>query len=247
MIPKVIHYCWFGKKPLPPMAIKCINSWKKFLPDFEIKEWNEKNFNISIIPYTAEAYKKKKYAFVSDYARFWILYNYGGIYFDTDVEIIQSLEPIITKGAFLGCENAPEQESSETFVNPGLGMASPPKLQIFKDILDSYQADRFTKNGSLNLTTIVTRTTNILKKHGLHNSSNIQQIECLNIYPTEYFCPINYVTKEKKVTSNTYTIHHFAASWVSEYDNMPFLERFWKRCHLPNTNIRLKLKKLFHF
>ena len=101
MIPKVIHYCWFGRNPLPPLAIKCIESWKKFLPDYEIKGWNEDNFDVNIIPYTQEAYQAKKYAFVSDYARFWILYKYGGIYFDTDVEVIRPLDDIIARGPFM--------------------------------------------------------------------------------------------------------------------------------------------------
>ena len=105
MIPKVIHYCWFGGNPLPASAKKCIASWRKYLPDYEIKEWNESNFDVNIIPYTAEAYKAKKYAFVSDYARFWILYKYGGLYFDTDVEVIKNMDDIIAKGAFMGCEN----------------------------------------------------------------------------------------------------------------------------------------------
>ena len=91
MIPHVIHYCWFGGKPLPKLAVDCIASWRKYLPGYEIKEWNESNFDVNIIPYTSEAYAAKKYAFVSDYARFWILYHYGGVYFDTDVEVIQPL------------------------------------------------------------------------------------------------------------------------------------------------------------
>ena len=100
-IPKVIHYCWFGGNPLPELAIKCIASWKNHLPDYEIKEWNESNFDVYRIVYTTEAYRLKKYAFVSDYARFWILYNYGGIYFDTDVEVIQSMDNFFVN-CFLG-------------------------------------------------------------------------------------------------------------------------------------------------
>ena len=104
MIPKVIHYCWFGRNPLPKDAIICINSWKKNLPDFEIKEWNEDNFDVNMIPYTAEAYAAKKYAFVSDFARFWILYKHGGLYFDTDVEVIKPLDDIIARGNFMAYE-----------------------------------------------------------------------------------------------------------------------------------------------
>ena len=112
MIPKIIHYCWFGRNPLPPLALECIASWRKFLPDYEIKEWNEDNFDVNSIPYTAEAYRQKKYAYVSDYARFCILYQYGGIYFDTDVEVIKPLNDIIAKGNFMGFEQDPDGENT---------------------------------------------------------------------------------------------------------------------------------------
>lgn len=104
MIPKKIHYCWFGRKPLPESAKKCIASWKKFFHDYEIIEWNEDNYDVNKIPYIQQAYEAKKYAFVSDYARFDVLYQYGGVYFDTDVEVIRPFEDILEKGAFMGCE-----------------------------------------------------------------------------------------------------------------------------------------------
>ena len=134
MIPKIIHYCWFGRNPLPELARKCIASWRKYLPDYEIKEWNEDNFDVNIIPYTAEAYAQKKYAFVSDYARFWILYRYGGIYFDTDVEVIRPLDDIIARGCFMGFETdpAPKQSGVDACVNPGLGLGVAPGLGLIK-------------------------------------------------------------------------------------------------------------------
>ena len=128
MIPKVIHYCWFGHNPLPNMAVRCIESWRKYLPDYEIKEWNEDNFDVNMVPYTQEAYAEKKYAFVSDYARFWIIYNFGGLYFDTDVEIIKPLDEVVGKGPFMGCEqdympteNGTIVRGTGAAVNPGLG------------------------------------------------------------------------------------------------------------------------------
>lgn len=137
MIPKIIHYCWFGRNPLPPLAIKCIESWRKYLPDYEIKEWNEDNFDVNIIPYTAEAYAQKKYAFVSDYARFWILYKYGGIYFDTDVEVIRPLDDIIARGGFMGFETDYKEGSTphESSTNPGLG--------LIKKMLDFIEIQHF--------------------------------------------------------------------------------------------------------
>lgn len=150
MIPKVIHYCWFGGNPLPQLAQKCIESWKKNLPNYEIKQWNENNFDINIIPYTSEAYKAKKYAFVSDYARLWILYKYGGLYFDTDVEIIKPLDCIIKKGPFMGIEKY--DGTGIPAVAPGLGLGANPGLWLYAELLDLYSNIHFiNQDGTLNL------------------------------------------------------------------------------------------------
>ena len=125
MIPKIIHYCWFGRGEKPALAKKCIASWRKFFPDYEIKEWNEGNFDVNIIPYTAEAYACKKYAFVSDYARFWVLYKYGGLYFDTDVEVIRPMDDIVARGPFMGIET-PATFGNLPNVAPGLGLGGKP-------------------------------------------------------------------------------------------------------------------------
>lgn len=206
MIPKVIHYCWFGRNPLPPLAEKCIASWREFLPDYEIKEWNEDNFDVNIIPYTAEAYAAKKYAFVSDYARFWILYNYGGVYFDTDVEVIKRMDDILAAGAFMGCE-----QDSPITVAPGLGIAATAKMPIYKKLLDYYTPLHFDA-GNITMT-IVGHTTNVLKSFGMNESIGIQNLADLYIYPAEYFNPTNIVTKRLKITSNTRSIHWYAGTW----------------------------------
>ena len=210
-IPKIIHYCWFGRNPLPELAQKCIESWKKFLPDYEIKEWNEDNYDVSKVPYVAQAYKAKKYAFVSDYARFDILYQYGGIYFDTDVEVIKDLSSILERGAFAGIESAGA-------LNAGLGIASPAARAIIKEVLDSYNGENFILNdGSLNLKTIVTRVSDIFKLHGFTDEIKIQSIEGFTIYPPEYFCPKSPRTLQLNITANTYTIHHYDGSWIDAY------------------------------
>ena len=224
MIPKVIHYCWFGRNPLPPLASKCIASWKKYLPDYEIKEWNEDNFDVNIIPYTKEAYEAKKYAFVSDYARFWILYHYGGLYFDTDVEVIKPLDDIINRGAFMGLER--DYETGATAQNcavaPGLGLGCNPGLGQYKKILDFYATLHFrNEDGTLNLKTIVEYTTNLLIQDGLSYISAIQKVGDIYVYPSEYFCPYNIVTKRMHITRNTRTIHHYMASW----QDIPFSEK----------------------
>ena len=135
MIPKTIHYCWFGGKDLPEDAQKCIASWRKFLPDYEIKEWNEQNFDVNSIPYTAEAYRAGKYAFVSDYARMLILYQHGGLYFDTDVEVIKPLDDIVTRGPFMGYEIEPDGNQTETTAtNPGLAIGAEPGMDIYMNL-----------------------------------------------------------------------------------------------------------------
>lgn len=215
MIPKVIHYCWFGRKPLPSLAIKCIESWKKYLPDYEIKEWNEDNFNVNIIPYTQEAYEASKYAFVSDYARFWILYRYGGLYFDTDVEVIKPMDDIIARGSFMGCETMADRLTAIS-VAPGLGLGATSELSLYKEILDVYSKLHFIeKDGSYNLKTVVSYTTEILFKHGLRDSNDIQKCADVWVYPIEYFCPVSVKDGKLRITDNTRSIHHYSQSWQS--------------------------------
>ena len=207
MIPKIIHYCWFGGNPLPKLAKRCIASWRKFLPDYEIKEWNESNFDVNIISYTAEAYKAKKYAFVSDYARFWILYKYGGLYFDTDVEVIKPMDDIIARGPFMGCQNTAGKGATTLGVNPGLG--------LYKEILEFYSDLSFiNKDGSYNQQTVVKYTTDILVKHGLQLTNDIQLVSGVYLYPKDYFNPKDFVTLEMSITENTRSIHHFDGSWL---------------------------------
>ncbi len=261
MIPKIIHYCWFGHNPLPPLALKCIASWKKYLPDYEIKEWNEENFDVNIIPYTREAYAAGKYAFVTDYARFWILYKYGGIYFDTDVEMIRPIDDIIAAGGFMGYETDPQPSSvdvclsggNETEVSsdlglgvspglglgvaPGLGLGVAPGLGLVKKVLDYYEGAHFVNESNMrNQITVVHITTHILLENGLQLEPGIQRLDGVNIYPSEYFCPINLTTGRLHITSNTRTIHHYSGSWV----HGKFSFKKWIKRVLPE-NIVLKI------
>ena len=223
MIPKVIHYCWFGRNPLPELAQKCIASWRKYLPDYEIKEWNEDNFDVNIIPYTAEAYRAKKYAFVSDYARFWILYKYGGLYFDTDVEIIKPMDDIIARGPFMGCENEVRNGATTLGVAPGLGLGVNPGRGLYKEILNLYSSIHFhIANAADKQITIVQIVTEKLVEKGLKNINKIQFIEGVYIYPKDYFCPKDYITNESNMTHNTRTIHHYAATWIGKKQKVYF-------------------------
>lgn len=217
MIPKIIHYCWFGGKPLPRGAKKCIASWRKYLPDYEIKEWNESNFDMNCCDYVREAYQAKKWAFVSDYARFKILYDQGGLYFDTDVEVIKPLDSLIAKGPFMG-EEAGIDHSTKLECNPGLGLAAAPGLSLYKEILDYYNMQHFLDaDGSINMETVVLRVSKILQEHGFKGNGQIEQVEEVKIYPPDYFCPMNYITGKKTITPNTRSIHHYTASWRDPY------------------------------
>ena len=212
MIPKIIHYCWFGGKPLPKSAEKCIASWKKYLPDYEIKRWDESNFDVNAIPYTREAYAACKFAFVSAYARFWILYHYGGVYFDTDVEVIRPIDDIINRGCFLGVESI---RNGIYTVNPGLGFAATQGTAVIGEMVNLYSTFHFINtDGASDLKNIVEITTDYLSSKGLQNTDEIQDCCGFTIYPKDYFCPIDYETRELKITENTRTIHHYAESWV---------------------------------
>lgn len=217
-IPKIIHYCWFGGNPLPPEALKCIETWKKYCPEYEIKQWDESNYNLHSCKYIEEAYQAKKWAFVSDYARMDILYQYGGVYLDTDVELIKNLDPILEKGPFMGLEKDFET-NKKCMVATGLGIATYKGNHIYKEVLDYYKNISFINHdGSLNLVTVVDHVTNVLRKYGLQDKPGIQNINGINIYPKEYFCPKDVDTHVLTITTNTYSIHHYDSSWGEWYD-----------------------------
>lgn len=215
MIPKMIHYCWFGGNPLPADAKRCIESWERFFPEYEIKEWNERNFDINCCDYVKEAYAAKKWAFVSDYARFWVLYHEGGLYFDTDVEVIKDMSDIIERGSFMGCE-IDNHCIHGLGVNPGLGLGASPGLCLYKEILDYYERLHFFSGENIT-ETVVTHTSQILRSHGWIGNGKIEQIADVTIYPPEYFCPMDYKTGKLDITPNTRSIHWYTASWQSSY------------------------------
>lgn len=206
MIPRIIHYCWFGGKPLPKSARRCIASWRKFFPDYEIREWNESNFDVNMTPYTAEAYAAKKFAFVSDFARFHVLHEYGGIYFDTDVEVIRSMDDIIEKGAFMGMENG-------EFIAPGLGLGFDQGHALCKWYI-SYFSDKHFMPGQPSMVPVVTEH---MKELGWQEEKRIQSIVGISIYPPDYFCPQAMMGAPIRLTKNTRSIHHFDGSWMPSY------------------------------
>lgn len=229
MIPKVIHYCWFGGNSIPELEQKCINSWKKYCPDYEIKEWNERNFDFSCCAYAKEAYDAKKWAFVADYVRLRILVEYGGIYMDTDVEVVKPLDAFLQEKAFLGFE---EDEYVATSI-----MACEKDFNLFDTFLKRYDKRRFLKpDGTYDVTTNVVEITHFLLEHGLLLNNKKQTIEGLTLYPKEYFCPKNHETKKIERTDNTYAIHHFAGSWLKP--------SHWKRCKKKLKEIKITVTKI---
>ena len=208
-IPKIIHYCWFGRGEKPKLAKKCIKSWKKFLPDYEIIEWNEDNFDINSNLYVKQAYEAKKYAFVSDYVRLYVLYNNGGIYMDTDVEVLQSLDKFLRYEAFIGFE-------SENFCGTAI-IGSQKDNRMIKEFLELYTNIKFINDdGSLNQTTNVSIMTDILVEYCIRLNNTQQTINGIEVFPKTYFSPLNFANGHTDFSKNTYTIHHFAGSWLPE-------------------------------
>ncbi len=221
MIPDIIHYCWFGGKPLPPLAVKCIDSWRRFMPGCEIRCWTDHDFDLSAVPYAAGAYSVGKYAFVSDYARFLILYNEGGIYFDTDVELLRSVDPLLAAGPFMGMEVPDTANGSEICVAPGLGMAMEAGNEFCSDMLQLYsRLSFFNSDGSCNLATIGQYVTDYLSQHGLRPVDEYQVVHGIQILPQRFLCPKSPITGRLCITPDTYAIHHYAGSWTSPWKKM---------------------------
>lgn len=208
-IPKVIHYCWFGKGKMPPLAEKCIASWKKYCPDYEIVCHNEDNFDISENRYAKEAYDAGKWAFVSDYVRLKVLYNEGGIYLDTDVELIKPIDDLIIETGYMGFDD-------NEVISTGLGFACEKGNELVGKLLADYDDISFVRpDGSYDITPCPDRNSETLKRLGMDFSIKNQIFMGIHILPEDYLCPMKYYTGKKIITKNTYSIHHFCASWTS--------------------------------
>lgn len=238
MIPKKLHYCWFGRGQMPALELKCLDSWKKMLPDYEIKVWNEDNFDVNCLPYVKEAYENKKYAFVSDYARLYALYTEGGIYMDTDMEVLQSLDPFLQNNALLSFE-------SNGYIQSCI-IASEKGGTCIKDLLDGYQNRRFVKeDGTFDLTPNTVPISEYMIEKGLKMDNSYQVIEGVaNVYPSEYFCPLNQNTDEIITTENSYCIHHFAGSWMPTKMKCASKAKKWLSRILGPTTINYLIDKI---
>ena len=216
MIPKVIHYCWFGHNKKPKLIKKCIASWKKYLPDWEIREWNEESYDVNKNAYIKAAYEEKKWAFVVDYARFDILNQFGGIFLDTDVELLRSIpEDILVNEAFTGFENPGR-------VNPGLVFGSMQGQKVIQEIMSVYERKIFGNMVEGRPENIVDIVSEVLIKGGLKINGEFQIVENVAIYPRDYFCCFNFETQGFETTENTVSVHHYFASWTPWQSRLHF-------------------------
>lgn len=207
MIPKIIHYCWFGRGEMPELAQRCIASWHKYMPDWEYKLWNEDNFDVNLVHYTKEAYEAKKYAFVSDYVRLWALYNEGGLYMDVDFEVYKPFDDLMHQKAFAGFEG-----SKHLPVMMGVVASRAGGIWV-KEMLDAYQNRHFIRpDGSLDMTTNVQFITTKMREQGFVQNGEEQNYKDLHVFPVDFFCP-RQTTGEYIRTDNTYCEHLGLGSW----------------------------------
>lgn len=221
MIPKVIHYFWFGRNPLPENVKVCIESWKKYCPDYEIKRWDEDNFDITQHPYCQEAYAAKKWAFVADYARLKVLYEHGGIYMDTDEEVVNSIDSLLKYRAFIGFE-------SNEAISAGM-IGCSPRNEWMKALFRDYDKQHFRKrNGEFDQTTIVTRITRVTThKYKIELNGEHQMFgDNMALLPVDYLCAKSYETGEICRTAHTLAIQHYNGSWLSD-DDKKYLYQYY--------------------
>lgn len=213
-IPKIIHYCWVGGNPKPQSVLYCIESWKRCCPDYEIREWNETNYDFTKNEYMRQAYEAKKWGFVPDYARLDIVYEHGGIYLDTDVEMVRSFDELLEHESFFGFEDTGE---GTYFVACGLGFGAAKHNPLLRELRDYYDDISFLKqDGTLDLTPAPRHNTPVFAQYGVQMNNKLQALEGNCFYPAEYFCPKIFKTGSLKLTKNTYSIHHFSASWMDD-------------------------------
>lgn len=234
MIPKIIHYCWFGRGEKTRLAKKCIESWKKYCPDYEIIEWNEENFDVNCNTYTKMCYEQAKYAFLADYIRLVVVERYGGIYFDTDVEVLRSLDSLLNCPAFIGFENM-------QFINTGEGFGAEAHNPVIQQMLKEYDP---LLEGFYEFVSCPKLNTEAVQKFGLKLNGEKQKLKDVVIFPSDYFNPRNSVTGKLNKTKNTYSIHWYSGSWLSPKERLK--SKITRPIHrLFGTNFlnKLRLKK----
>ena len=249
MIPKIIHYCWLSDNPIPPTLQEYVKSWENFLPDYDFMLWNFDRFDKCSSVWVKEAFENKKYAFAADYIRLYAVYNYGGFYLDMDVEVLKSFNDFLNLKSAICWQDGQDGFEAACF---GAEMGS----SWIKECLDYYQNRHFIlPDGKMDIRPLPNIMEETLRSNGylIENAFSIK--ECLNnenektitILPNVFFSPKSYKTGVTTKTDQTYSIHHFAASWVNKYDNLPWYAKIWNFLHLPDTDILKKLHLKQHF
>ena len=257
-IPKVIHYCWFGGNEIPEHDRKCIESWKKFCPDYEIIQWNEENYDLNKAPlYVRQAYEAKKWAFVTDYVRLEVVYDHGGIYMDTDVELLKNLDSLLDCNAYFGFEDGRN-------IATGLGFGAAQRCPVLKDMMADYEDIPFVRpDGSMDMKPCPQRNTEVLLRRGLQQDDSRQVLDGgILILPTAYMCPMSYADGKIRLGKNAYSIHHYHDSWktaeekcrIAEYKKYVkvFGEKNGERIfrflnETKNGNIRSAIRKMWKY
>lgn len=221
MIPRTIHYCWFGGKPLPDKVQNNIASWKKYCPDYKIIQWDESNYDVHINDYVSQAYIRKKYAFVSDYARLDIIQKYGGIYLDTDIELIKSLDKFLKYNSYFGLEEAGK-------VATGLGFGSEKNAKILNEMLKQYDNQIFFDGKSENLKTCLEYSEPVFNRLGLTTQDKTQYFDQSHIavFSTDVFCPMSIETGKTTISDGTVSIHHYDSSWKKHPSFSKYLTKY---------------------
>ena len=209
MIPKIIHYCWFGGNPKTKLYRRCIASWYRFCPEYEIIEWNENNFDLTRHPYLQWCYDHGKWAFLCDFARLLILKEQGGIYLDTDVELLRALDGLLEYGAFMSFEN-------NTYINTGIGLGSEPAHPVLDVLLQPYLEMRPDRDGNFSLVPCPRLNTRVLLPLGLRQDGTKQQVCGAEILPADYMNPYDDPTGRLQKTENTFSIHWYGKSWMNK-------------------------------
>ena len=229
MIPKMIHYCWFGGGPLPKLALRCLESWKKNCPDYKIARWDESNLDLACNQYVKQAAKAKKWSLVTDFFRFKIIHERGGIYLDTDVELLRPLDDLLDDSAYMGIE-------STGFVNTGSGFGAEAGHPLLQELISAFESAPFSPETPA-IFSIMTKT---MRDHGYVFNNRVQRVGRTTIYPKERFAPIDLTTRKLHVTKDTYSIHHYSGSWAPPEKKRATLRRA-RYCRIFGDRLGLKV------